>query len=80
MGYDLYLLFFSNPECLLSSLYKYIAQLFVGAFLSYIYFDVRSSSLLYDNLNRGPTIDCTKPRFMAAEAMNLGCPYKKPSL
>ena len=50
----LYLLFVSNLECLLSTLYKCFAQLFVGAFLSYIYFDVRSSSLLYDNLNRGP--------------------------
>ena len=44
---------FSNLECLLSTLFKYIVQLFAEAFLSYIYFDVRSSSLLYDNLNRG---------------------------
>ena len=49
----LYSLFFSNLECLLSTQYKCIAQLFVRAFLSYIYFDVRSSSFLYDNLNRG---------------------------
>ena len=54
MDSGLYLLNFSNLECLLSTLYKYIAQLFVGAFLSYIYFDVRSSFLLYDNLNRDP--------------------------
>ena len=53
MDSGLYLLYFSNLECLLSTLYKCIAQLFVGAFLSNIYFDVRSS-LLYDNLNRGP--------------------------
>ena len=54
MDSGLYLSNFSNLECLLSTLYKFIAQLFVGAFLSYIYFDVRSYSLLYDNLNRGP--------------------------
>ena len=51
MGSGLFSLNISNLECLLSILYKCIAQLFVGAFLSYIYFDVRSSSLLYDNLN-----------------------------
>ena len=50
----IYLLDYSNLECLLSTLYKCIAQLFVEAFLSYIYFNVCSSSLLYDNLNRGP--------------------------
>ena len=54
MDSGLYLINFSNPECLLSTLYKCVAQLFVGLFLSYIYFDVRSSSLLYDNFNRGP--------------------------
>ena len=54
MDSGLYFLNFSNLECLLSTLYKCIAQLFLGAFLSYIYFDVRSSSLLYGNLNRGP--------------------------
>ena len=53
MDCGLFLSNFSNLKCLLSTLYKYIAQLFVGAFLSYIYVDVRSSSLLYDNLNRG---------------------------
>ena len=54
MDSGFYLLNFSILECLLSTLYKCIAQLFVGAFLSYIYFDVRSFSLLYDNLTRGP--------------------------
>ena len=53
MDSGLYLLNISNFECLLSSLYKCFAQLFVEAFLSYIYFGVLSSSLLYDNLNRG---------------------------
>ena len=54
MDSGIYLLNFSNFEYLLSTLYKCIAQLFVGAFMSYIYLDVRSSSLLYDNFNRGP--------------------------
>ena len=53
MDSGLYLLNVSNLECLLSTLYKCIAQLFVGAFLSYICFDVRSSFLLSDNLIRG---------------------------
>ena len=81
----LYLLNFSNLECLLSTLYKCISQLFVGVFLSYLYFYVCSSSLLHDNLNRGRSIGCTKPLFEPAEVKicfqpepKLGCPYKSP--